>query len=129
MPNNLKLAKGSLEELRGSCLAPRACTGHSRKGHFAKILHCCDLARLVCLDLPTVTGHFAQSSIDDFMLQFQFTMFNMLQREFGRYLQLAMLPLRLLLAFLLAGRVGKTVYPHKHTYTHAQTYGFCFDVS
>ena len=47
------------------------------------------------------------------MLQFQFTMLNILKREFGRYLQLAMLPLRFL------GRVGKTVFPDKHTYTHA----------
>lgn len=59
---NLKLAKGSHEELHGSCLAPRACTGHSRKDHVAQILHCCDLVRLIYLDLPTDRGHFAQSS-------------------------------------------------------------------
>ena len=59
---NLKLAKGSLEELHGSCLAPRACTGHGRKDHVAQILHCSDLARLTYLDLPTDRGHFEQSS-------------------------------------------------------------------
>ena len=68
-----------------------------------------DLYILTC----QLTGVILHRALLGFMLQFQFTMLNILKREFGRYLQLAMLPLRFL------GRVGKTVFPDKHTYTHA----------
>lgn len=54
-----------------------------------------DLYILTC----QLTGVILHRALLGFMLQFQFTMLNILKREFGRYWQLAMLPLRFLLWF------------------------------